>query len=103
MRFMAHLLESKTKNDSISKKVTERDYVTYFAEQPPVPQGGDDELQEYYNSNINNFETNFSSLDYHKENKYNIVLKQKIVASFAVSVFEFESFFWWVVPFVLYL
>ena len=67
-----------------TKKVYNADFVTMFAENTPEPQGGNDELQSYIESNISYF--NFNSNSYYNPEDYN-TSKIKMVKSihFAVS------------------
>jgi antitoxin component YwqK of YwqJK toxin-antitoxin module len=69
--------------DDTLKKVNDADFVTMFAEYRPQPQGGDDELQSYFESNL---PYKFNFFDGTPQQKYNLPTSKNVAyVNYAVS------------------
>jgi antitoxin component YwqK of YwqJK toxin-antitoxin module len=90
------ILKSDQTDTETTKKVNDVDFVTTFAEQRPQPQGGDDELQSFFDSNHNPFKFD-NSLDYYTPSESKIHGTKSMNIRFAVSAagkiyhLEFDS------------
>ena len=78
------VLPSKQTESDTTKKVNDADFVTMYAENRPQPQGGDDELQSFFDSNNSSFKF-VDNFDYYTPSNPVIHNTKSILIHFAVS------------------